>query len=252
VAYGDRQVRMELRCGGEMLWSGAWQLELRRNGRSARPLSPWEEATRVCDKEADYLELSGEWSRGLRVERQILLARKDRFLFLADAVLARQSSTLNYRACLPLASAVHFQGADESREGFLAARGRRAIVLPLALSEWRAEARSGSLEQTDHGLELVQSARGRAMFAPLFFDLEPARFGRPLTWRRLTVAENLQAVADDVAAGFRVQVGPRQWLVYRSLAAKANRTLLGHNLATETLVARFQRDGEVDPLLEIE
>jgi hypothetical protein len=31
-----------------------------------------------------------------------------------------------------------------------------------------------------------------------------------------------------------------------------NRTLLGHNLVSEMLVARFDRDGEVETLLEIE
>jgi hypothetical protein len=243
---------MELRIGGDVLWSGAWQLDVRRDGRLARPVSAWEEVLRVCDKQADYLELASDLSEGLRVERQILLARKDRFLFLADAILARQSATLDYRACLPLAAAVGFHAAEESREGFLAARRRRAMVLPLALPEWRDDRRFGSLEQTDRGLQLCQSGKGRGMFAPLFVDLEARRFTRPLTWRRLTVAENLQAVADDVAAGYRVQIGRQQWLVYRSLAARANRTLLGHNLATEMLVARFQRDGEVDAILEIE
>ena len=31
-----------------------------------------------------------------------------------------------------------------------------------------------------------------------------------------------------------------------------NRTLLGHNLATEMLIARFDKKGEVEPLIEIE
>ena len=33
---------------------------------------------------------------------------------------------------------------------------------------------------------------------------------------------------------------------------KANRTLLGHNLATESLIARFGKDGEVTSIVEIE
>jgi hypothetical protein len=41
-------------------------------------------------------------------------------------------------------------------------------------------------------------------------------------------------------------------LIYRALASKGNRTLLGHNLLSETLVARFSNTGEVDPLVEIE
>jgi hypothetical protein len=243
---------MELRWDRDVFWSGVWQLDISRNGRRAKPVSEWEEVLRVSDENADYLELSADFSEGLQVERQILLARKDRFLFLADAIVAQSPGKLDYRACLPLASATRFDGAEESREGFLTGPSRRALVLPLALPEWRADARCGSLEPTEHGLALCQPGQGRGMYAPLFVDLQPRRFREPFTWRRLTVGENLNPLPADAAAGFRVQVGRRQWLIYRSLAAKANRTLLGHNLSTEMLVARFQRNGEVDALLEIE
>ncbi|MEX0714781.1 MAG: hypothetical protein WD278_20765 [Pirellulales bacterium] len=56
----------------------------------------------------------------------------------------------------------------------------------------------------------------------------------------------------DPAVGYRVQVGRQQWLIYRSLAERGNRTVLGHNLISEFLVARFDRQGKVEPLLEIE
>jgi hypothetical protein len=75
---------------------------------------------------------------------------------------------------------------------------------------------------------------------------------RRLTWRKLTVAESLETQPDDVAVGYRVQIGKEQWLIYRSLVEPANRTLLGHNLSTEALVARFDRTGEVEPLVEVE
>jgi hypothetical protein len=252
VDFGRRHVWLELKNGGKALASGHWKCHVRENGSSARPAAPWEQVLRVSDEEADYLELSGEWSGGLMVERHVFLARKDEFLLLADAVLARQPTDLEYRSHWRLGPGVVFRGAKQSREGFLVARRRRALVLPLALPEWRAETGSGLLAQADDGLQLRQTVYGRRLFAPLFFDLAPARFGQPLTWRRLTVAERLRAVADDTAVGFRVQIGDQQWLIYRSLAPKANRTLLGHNLSSETLVARFRRDGEVEALLEVE
>ena len=102
------------------------------------------------------------------------------------------------------------------------------------------------------GLELKFSVKGNALFAPLFFDLDPRRFARRLTWRQLTVAESLEIQPADVAVGYRVQLGKEQWLIYRSLAQTANRTLLGHNLSTEMLVARFDPTGEVEALVEIE
>jgi len=101
-------------------------------------------------------------------------------------------------------------------------------------------------------LELRQSTLGRSLFAPLFFDLDRRRFGKPLTWRQLTVAESLAVQPADVAVGYRVSTDGKHWLIYRSLTPSRNRTLLGHNLSSETLVARFTRKGEVTSLIEIE
>ena len=55
----------------------------------------------------------------------------------------------------------------------------------------------------------------------------------PLTWRQLVVAQSGAAKTAEVAVGYRVAAAKRQWLVYRSLAEQANRSVLGHNLATE-------------------
>ncbi len=252
VLYSGRQVRLALGWLGEELLSGVWQVDVSGDGRRAEPTSPWEETIRVSDDRVDYLELASEFVGGLCIERQVLLAREDRFLFLADVVVAPGPGRLEYRARLPFSPDTHFRGAKESRAGFLAGRRRWGVVLPLALPEWRAEGCCGSLGQTEHGVELCQSTQGRALYAPLFVDLDPRRFRRARTWRRLTVAENLVAQPADVAAGYRVQIGSQQWLIYRSLATKANRSLLGHNLSSEMLVARFRRSGEVDPLVEIE
>lgn len=252
VTYPGESVRIELECGREVLWTGTWELEVSRDGERMRPDASWEEVCWVSDDDVDYLELEIALQGGLRVERHLLLAREDQILLLADAILGDRPANLEYRACLPLADGISFQPADESREGFLAGRRRLALALPLALAEWRGDSHAGSLDQSGRGLELCQRARARSMFAPLFFDLRPRRMTRPLTWRQLTVAENLAIQPPDVAVGYRVVVGKGQWLIFRSLAPAANRTLLGHNLATEMLVARFDRHGEVHPLLEIE
>jgi hypothetical protein len=66
------------------------------------------------------------------------------------------------------------------------------------------------------------------------------------------VAEHRAVVPHEVAAGFRVMIGSRQWLIYRALARKGNRTLLGHNLSSETMIGRFTKKGEVQPVVEIE
>jgi hypothetical protein len=252
VIRPDGEVRIEIRSGRDVLASGPWRLEVLRDGRPLPAPSRWEETCWLSDESADYLELEGRIDDGLRVQRHMLLAREDGFLLLADALLSDHPARFEHRGLLPLGPEVGFAPAEETREGFLmAGKGRGALVLPLALPEWRTDPRGGTLQRTGHGLELRQAAEGTAMFAPLWIDLNPKRSARRYTWRQLTVAESLRAAPSDRAVGYRVQIGNDQWLVYRSLARRANRTLLGHNLVSELLVARFE-EGEVDPVLEIE
>jgi len=252
VVYPGDSMRVELSCGKDVLWSGLWEWDLRVDGRPVEPASDWEEVCWVSDEDVDFLELEIVLGGDVHVQRQMLLAHEDRFLLLADAVLADRPVALEYRTRLPLCKGVSWRQSGESREGLLVAGKRRASVLPLALPEWKADCRRGELLRTEAGLELRQSFQGRGLYAPLFLDLDRRRHTRRLTWRQLTVAEALEVQPDDVAVGYRVAIDQQQWLIYRSLTGRANRTLLGHNLSTEMLVARFDRTGEVEPLVEVE
>jgi hypothetical protein len=250
--YHDESVRVEIGCGKEVFWSGQWGLEVLQDGQPLQPTGPWEE---VCWESAggvDYLELEIDLGRGVRVQRHLALAGKDHFLFLADAILGSRPARFEYRGWLRLAPGMSLAPAESSREGFVEGRGRKALVLPLALPEWRIDTRPGSLAAVEDRMELSQSVTGSALFAPLFVDLDRRRIARPYTWRQLTVGENLAIQPPDVAVGYRVMVGRQQWLIYRSLASAANRSLLGHNLVSGMLLARFDRKGEVESLLEIE
>ena len=253
ATYADETFAAELSNQARVLSSGVWETELRHAGKQLEPDSEWEEVCWVSDEDVDYLELQMKWTGGVTLQRQLLLARDDQFLFTADAVLGQTPGKWEYRQSLPLAEGVVFAGEEETREGFVTLRGRRqAMVIPPALPEWRVDRRGGSLGLNASGLELRLSADGAAMYAPLFVDLKPDRFKQEKTWRQLTVAEHLKVQPADVAVGYRVQLGRKQWLFYRSLARCSNRTLLSHNLVSEFLAARFTRQGEVETLLEIE
>ncbi len=267
VLYPGQSVHIELGVGRQLLCSGPWQWEVECDGVPAPPTSSWEAVCWVSDNDVDYLELEIDLTGGLRMQRHILLAREDRFLMLADAILGERPAALHYRSQLPWCQDISVRGAKETQESYLfAGKKRLAMVLPLALSEWglspvlsvvsTGDAETGTvpLPSATHiaSPTLQQAARGCRMFAPLWIDLDPRRIARRLTWRQLTVGDAMHAQPADVAVGYRVAVGKQQWLVYRSLAKPGNRTVLGHNLSTEFLVARFKDGGEVESLMEVE
>jgi hypothetical protein len=256
VARSGATTRLELAIARDALWSGIWTCEVRRNGELLVPDADaeWDEVCWTSTEDADYLELEIALPQGIRVQRQIVLAREDRFLFLADAVLGTETAALQYRGTLPLGADTSFDPSTETREGYLVGGKPRGLVFPLALREWRAEPSAGELEAvSEQSLELRASRHeARCLYAPLFIDLHPRRMFRPATWRQLTIAENRQILSPDLAVGYRVQIRDEHWLVYRSLGPRGNRTLLGHNLVSEFLVARFKTDGEIEPLVEIE
>jgi hypothetical protein len=252
VVYPGNRVQLELSSGGDVLFSGAWGLHVRFNRELLSTISEWEQICWVSDDDVDYLELEINLSGGFRVQRHLMLAHEDHVVLLADSILGERAGAIDYRGVLPLASGVEYRGSEETQEGYLWTGKCRALVIPPALPEWRSDPKADDLVQVGAELELHQSFEGCRLFAPLWIDLDRRRSGKPLTWRQLTVAESLMVQPRDVAAGYRIQIGKRQWLLYRSLADPANRTLLGHNLSTEMLVARFDRSGEVEPLIEIE
>lgn len=253
VAYDCPHVATELTLGRDVLWSGHWSLDVSMNGERLSPTGNWEQVCWESDGDGDYLELELDLAGQITVQRHMLLSRKDGFLFLADALFGIQQGTIDYRSVLPSGGYTDFSPEEETREGTLARRDvKLARVLPLALPEWNVSRSRGQLRGVPGGLEISQGADAGAMFVPMWFDLRRSRLGRSLTWRQLTVARERENVPADVAVGYRVQIGRLQWLVYRSLAQPAVRTVLGKNLLSEFLVGRFLSDGKVDTLLEIE
>lgn len=252
VAYDQRQVRCELYAQGQVLLAGQWQAEVTIDGWTWKTENDWEEVCWHTDEDVVYLELETKLTDGWKLQRQMMLAPHDQVLLLADAVLGKQSASLGYRGVLPLAGDFKFLPADETREGYLIRKKAQALVMPLALPEWRTETGRGEFGAVDGSLELTQSHTGQRLFAPLWIDLSADRLRKPCTWRQLTVAEQLTIQPRDVAVAYRAQAGKDQFAIYRSLAPKANRTFIGQNIVNEFFAARFKSDGTTDTILEIE
>lgn len=254
IDYAGPRFRLRLDRNDDIWIDGDCALHLTIDGRQLEPQSLWEEICWITDDDVDYLELQLDLDGDVRVQRHVLFAREDEFLFLADAVLGTQPADICYESSLPVHAGLSLEAAAETREvAFVKAGRRRGLALPLALDEWRAQRGRGEFTAEPDGLRLTQTARqATSLFAPCFMDVSASRSRRPVTWRRLTVAEERQTQADDEAVGYRVRIGQQQWLFYRSLAACGNRTLLGHNLVSEFLAARFSRKGIPETLIEIE
>jgi hypothetical protein len=208
------------------------------------------------DRKATFLEIAAPLAGGLQLERQIVILPRDRVILLADAVThpagSPPSGPLAIESTLAPAASLETERAEETREIFVYDTTMRMMALPLALPEWSCASAGGALETTDEGLVLRQSSAGTRLYAPLWLDCDASRFGRPLTWRQLTVADTRQNLPRHQAAGFRVQSGLEQWLLYRALDQPRNRTVLGCNLSCEFLVGRVRPDGSVARTLEIQ
>lgn len=267
VDYSRPMPRIEVSGGKRPLICGDWTVRIDRGGEPVRPLGPWTDVCWYSDDDVHYLELELPLEAGLKVQRQIMLLRDDECLMLADAVVGGDGGErIEYTAQLPLVSTAHVEEERETREMILVDGKRRALVMPLGLSEWRVGPASGTFRAVDakaggetepteaEGLRLETRMAGQGrLYAALWFDLDRKRIARERTWRQLTIAESLRILDPHEAAGYRIQSGDDQWLVYRSLSGQRNRTLLGKNLVSDFFCGRFDAsDGFVEELIAVD
>jgi hypothetical protein len=252
--FSAGELRCELVSQQRVIWSGHCDPKICIDGVPAAKVERWEEVCWFTDEDVHYIELEGELGVGWKIQRQFLLARTDAVLLVADAVIGPAVAQIEYACTYSLPETIAFVPASETSEGTVQAGARRlANLLPLALPEWRADGRRGVvLEAEPNGVTYRISATSQRLYVPLFVDLEPWRMKRDLTWRQLTIGFNLVAQPADVAVGYRVQLYKQQWLIYRSLARRASRTVLGQNIYSEFVCARLNRGGDADTLIEIE
>jgi hypothetical protein len=282
VDYSSMETKFELFAGKQPILAGRWETMIERDDQPQQPTAPWEEDCEFSDDEVHYLELEQTWSSGLLLQRQMMLLRDERCVLLADAVIpapprsdvndhdplepvaaaavtaAHQveqpaTSRIRYTCRLPLGQSCVGEADDETTEIVLSNGRKRAMVFPLAASEWRVGSTSCSLQVTEDQ-HLAMSMQGYdRLYAPLWFDLQPRRFKRNRTWRTLTVADQLRAVSKSEAAAYRIQIGSEQWMVYRSLSEPRSRTVLGNHLIADFFCSRFDAgDGSHEELITVE
>lgn len=267
VDYSRSTTRIEVSGGKRPLLLGDWTVQIRRDDQPVRALGGWSDVCWYSDDDVHYLELEQRLDAGLKVQRQIMLLRDDECLMLADAVIGGDGGErIEYVGHLPLVASAHVEEERETRELVIVDGKRRALVMPLGLNEWRVGPSPGSFRPVDvvsdgraepteaEGLRLETRITGPGrLYAALWFDLDRKRICKERTWRQLTIAESLRILEPHEAAGYRIQSGDDQWLVYRSLSGQRNRTLLGKNLVSDFFCGRFdESDGFVEELIAVD
>ncbi|NBT13549.1 MAG: hypothetical protein EBS56_08215 [Planctomycetia bacterium] len=247
--------RLEIATHDRLLVDGPWAWRVSINGRPLEAEGPWSVTGFESDRKATFLEIAAPLAGGLQIARQVVVLVRDAVVLLADAITAATPPAGEVLACesgLSLGHGLEVEPAEETRDVVAYDTSMRMMALPLALPEWSAAPAPGSLAASAGSLLLRQESSGGRLYAPLWLDCHPARIGRPLTWRQLSVADTRRNLPRHQAAAFRVQAGLEQWLLYRTLDAARNRTVLGCNLSCEFLVGRVREDGVVSRTLEIE
>jgi len=252
--YSRETIRSELFVDRNVIWSGACSPRIWVNGEPLQMTTPWEEICWHSDEDADYVEIEATFAGDWKCQRQFLLAHEDRVLLTSDAVLGPESATVEYACDWPIVPTLATLLEEETTECALAAgKSRVARALPLALPEWKCDGRrAGALTEADGALRYSLRREGQRLYAPLWWDLDRGRLKYPYTWRQLSVGRHLEPVPLDEAVGYRVQLRMDQWMLYRSLAPQASRTVLGQNYFYEFVCGRFDRFGDVEPLIEVE
>ncbi|QDS92007.1 hypothetical protein FF011L_07430 [Roseimaritima multifibrata] len=259
VSYRDEAFRLQVHAGHPMLIDGEWEVEIKRDGAPVTAQGPWVEICHYTDDDVHYLELEQAWSGGVTLQRQLMVVRDDRCLYLADAVLTSEGSSqdkpaqLEYTSRWKIASEIQMEPEEDTWEILMKDSKLRAIAMPLGLPEWRVGPQNGTFDVNADGNLELQMRGIQNLYAAIWFDFERKRFTKPRTWRQLTVAESLRIVAPHEAQAMRVQVGNDQWMLYRSLRGRISRTALGKNLVADFYCGRFNpEDGYIEEMVTVD
>ena len=263
IDYSQEPMRIDiLGFEGNRIISGDWDLQITRDGAAIETDVGWSDVCWFSDDDVDYLEIECGLEGVVRIQRQMMLIRDESMIFLCDTLLADQPAKWGIRSILHVAPDFEVRQDKKHHEAELHHRdstttgmgdGRHALVLPLALPEWRRTPSIGKLEQKAGQIILSQEAPGKRMMCPMVIVPRKPSKNQPYTWRHLTVAEDLKIQSRETAQAYRVQVGKDQMIFYRSLAKTIRRSAMGLHINSEFYAARFDpSDGEFEAIVEID
>ncbi len=191
---------------------------------------------------------------GVEVERLVLWLRRRRLLILADALGGLAEGGVETALELELASGV---GVCPMSDGAGLRLGLDDPAFPLRLIAptvaREGEGRGPELTTKPGRVLLRGKVMGSRAWLPLVVDGDPKREGRVPHWRVVTVTDERRIVGPDEALAFRLGWSGQteSLVVYRSLVPAERRVFLGYQTGARFLVGKFNRKGELTPLIEL-
>lgn len=253
LAHHRKYPQLDVTASGRPLIHGDWTIQLSIGGVPVELAEEWACCCWQSDPDADYIELQMQGPGKMRVERIIMLSRTQKFLLLADSISGVPNQRIEYQSQLPLGDNVQTRVDTATREIGLTQKGLRTRAFPLAVQQDRVLSTPHSFTAEEGRLTLKQVAQGEGLFAPVVLSWDQGRWQAPAQWRTLTVTEDSRVIGSDIAAGHRLKLDNLHLLVFRSLKSTGHsRAVLGHHTFNETVVARVDKKGDVDPILMVE
>ena len=241
---------------GQRIMSGDWDVEIFQNQKPLQTDVSWQEVCWFTDDDVDYLELECEVENVCKIQRQVMLMRDEGVVYFADALIAQAPDQWSVKSTWTLSNDIELRSEPKTTEGKLVRAGNEnqstALLLPVAMPEWRRSPNHSRMECTGQTLSLQCDTTAKNLYNPLVMSLRGIESTPAYTWRQLTIAEELQNQPRHIAEAYRVQVNRDQWVFYRSLTPCARRTVMGLHLNTEFYAGRFSReDGLFEPVVEV-
>lgn len=253
VRHDGPNVNLQLSLMGVPVIDGEWGLNVRLDGHRLTWTDSWKCSCWSSDTDMDYIELQLELPEGPMLCRQVMLSRKDHFLVLADSVSKAGRRRIDLESTLPLRRGVRAKSDKETREVRLAASDVKVRCFPLALPDDRLHSTVGEFDVSLGELRLAQASSSEALYAPIVLDWSPERASFDAEWRTLIVTEEARKLAPWEAAGHRLRVGKLHLVVYRSLHTNEEfRSVLGLNTDKESVIANFNAQGYVLPIVSVD
>lgn len=265
IAHHQSLPQLDVTAMGRPLIHGDWKLNIKLGETPVELAEEWSCVCWQSDPDADYIELQMAGPGKMRVERIVMLSREERFLIVADAISGVPNAELEngkrgtakqliqYESRLSLCEGLIGSAEGTTREARVNGKRIKARVFPVGIPQDRVNSTPHSLNVEGNELVLRQVAEGEGLFAPLVFVWHPDRTRVDATWRQLTVSEEGKTVGNDVAVGYRLKLGAYQLFISRALKRTGNsRACLGHHTFNETVIAKFDSNGDVEPILMVE